>query len=91
MEIRRIHKKGIENVMRKVGFSWKKKPSYYFVAHIDNGEWIGSDIKSWDTGYVGWENVKLVKDELEECRIILKIFETKKKLFRSYDIFVKSP
>lgn len=85
LEIRRIHKNGIENVMRKVGFSWKKKPNYHFVALVDNEEWIGPDIKSWDTGYVGWENVKLVRDEQEECSIEVKIFETKKKLFRSYD------
>jgi hypothetical protein len=85
LEIHRIHKKGIEKLMRKVGNSWKKNPNYHFVAVIDDEEWIGTDINSWDTGYVGWENVKLVKDEQVECNIELEIFETKKKLFRSYD------
>lgn len=85
LEIRRIHKKGIEDQMRKVGNSWKKKPSYHFEAIIDGEEWIGPDINSWDTGYVSWDNVKVVNDEQGECDIDLKIFEKKKRLFRSSD------
>ena len=78
LEIRRIHKKGIENVMRKIGNSWKEKPIYHFVAVIDDAEWIGENIDKWDTGYIGWETFRFVEDEQEECIIELKIFETKK-------------
>ncbi|MCK5258846.1 MAG: hypothetical protein KAJ69_04940, partial [Thermoplasmatales archaeon] len=85
LEIRRIHKKGIENVMRKIGNSWKEKPIYHFVAVLDDAEWIGENIDKWDTGYVGWETFRFVEDEQEECTIELKIFETTKKLFRNYD------
>jgi len=84
-EIRRIHKKGLEDVMRKPGNSWRKKPNYHFEAFIDDKEWIGININNWDTGYIGWENITPVKDEQVECDIELKIFETKKKLIRSYD------
>jgi len=85
LEIRRIHKKGIENVMRKIGNSWKEKPIYHFVAVLDGAEWIGENIDKWDTGYIGWETFRFVEDEQEECIIELKIFETTKKLFRNYD------
>jgi alpha-acetolactate decarboxylase len=44
LEVKRIHKKGIENEFRKISDSWKKKPTFYFEAIVDNAKWIGDDI-----------------------------------------------
>jgi len=85
LEIKRIHKKEIESLIRQTGNSWKTPPNYHFIAIIDGEEWIGMDITTWDTGYVGWEHHKFVKDELEECTIELKIFEKRKIFFNNFN------
>jgi hypothetical protein len=84
LEIRRIHKKGMEDVMRKIGPSWKKKPSYHFVAIVDGQEWIGNSINDWDTGYIGWESYRVVDDEQEKSTIDVSIVETKKNIIVDY-------
>ena len=90
IEIQRIHKKGIEQVMRKIGNSWKNKPSYHYEAIVDGETWVGKNIDSWDTGYVGWEALKEVEDEQGEASIEIKIVETQKKLLRSVDEEIES-
>lgn len=90
LEIKRIHKKGIEEEFRKIGNSWKKKPTFHFEAIVDDGLWIGDDFNDWDTGYVGWESLKDVEDEQETATVGFKIFETKKKLIGTEDIEMES-
>ena len=90
IEIRRIHKKGIENEFKKVGNAWKKKPIFHFVAIIDGAEWTGKDITDWDTGYIGWEAAKFVNDEQGESSIEIQIIETKKRIIRTIDTAVES-
>ena len=82
LEINRIRKKGIEEVMRKRGKSWKEKPIYHYVAILNtSGVWKSKNINKWDTGYIGWEAFRDVQDEQESCEIEFNIIETKKKLF----------
>ena len=90
LEIKRIHKKGIEEEFRKIGNSWKKKPTFHFEAIVDDGLWIGDDFNDWDTGYVGWESLKDVEDEQETATVGFKIFETKNKLIGTEDIEMES-
>ena len=82
LEISRIHKKGIEDQIKKIGNSWKKKPNYYFIATIDGGEWKSNVINNWDTNYVGWEAFRFVEDEQELSDIEIIIYESQKKLLR---------
>lgn len=80
LEVKRIHKKGIENEFRRLGNFWKKKPIFHFEAIVDDAKWISQNINDWDTGYIGWESLKDVKDEQEKTSIEFKIFESKKTL-----------
>ncbi|MEE8565913.1 MAG: hypothetical protein V3S79_05970 [Candidatus Thermoplasmatota archaeon] len=86
LEVKRIHKKGIEEEFRKIGNSWKKKPVYHYEANVDGALWISQNINEWDTGYIGWESFKDVIDEQEETSVDFKIFETRKKLFGKEDV-----
>jgi len=80
LEVKRIHKKGIENEFRRIGNHWKKKPTFHFEAIVDNAIWISHDVNDWDTGYIGWESFKDVIDEKETISVEFKILETKKTL-----------
>jgi hypothetical protein len=82
-DINRIHKKGIEENMKKIGMSWRKKPNYHYVVLLNDKEWIGDEITEWDTDYVSWIIYDHVKDEQEECNIEMKIIETEKRLLRT--------
>jgi len=90
LEIKRIHKKGIENEFRKIGNSWKEKPTFHFEAVVDDAIWIGNDINDWDTGYIGWESLKDVEDEQVSATVDFKIFEIKKKLFGTEELEMES-
>ena len=85
LEIKRIHKKGIENLMRKIGFSWKKQPNFFLKASIDNVEWKSHTTKGWDTGFVGWEVPRFVEDEQEKSFIKITMYEPRKKLFKIWN------
>jgi hypothetical protein len=81
LEINRIRKKGIEDQMGQIGFSWKNEPSYFFEAVLHDGVWTSHEITDWDSGYVGWEAFRDVDDDLETCKIEVRIFENQNKLF----------
>lgn len=83
LEIRRIHKKGIESLIRKIGNSWKNYPTFYCKALIDTVEWRSLETNSWDTGYVDWYANRFVEDELESIKITLQIIEIKDGLLRT--------
>jgi hypothetical protein len=85
LEVQRIHKKGIEEGFRKIGNSWKNKPTYHFEATVDDGTWISNNFYDWDTGYIGWESIKDVEDEQEKSTIEFKIVEEKRKLLRTVE------
>ena len=90
LEINRIRKKGMEEKVRKIGNSWKNKPSFHYAAYLNDIEWSSGNINAWDTGYVDWEIFRLIENETEECDIEIKIVETKKKLFSSSDEVIES-
>jgi hypothetical protein len=81
LEVKRIHKKGIEDEFRKIGNNWKKKPEYHFEAKVDGAIWVSQNINDWDTGYIGWESLKDVLKEQEKISVEFKIFKHKKSLF----------
>jgi len=83
LEIQRIHKRGIEDLIRTPGRSWMQEPLYHFEATLNDAEWIGHDITTWDTGYVGWEVHRFVEDETETIPITIDIYETEKSLFKT--------
>ncbi|MCK5459187.1 MAG: hypothetical protein KAI20_04800, partial [Thermoplasmatales archaeon] len=73
LEINRIRKKGMEEKVRKIGNSWKNKPSFHYAAYLNDIEWSSGNINAWDTGYVDWEIFRLIENETEECNIEIKI------------------
>ena len=85
LEIHRIRKRGIEEVMRKLGRSWKSQPSFYYVATLNDALLTSETITGWDTEYVSWEFFRDIPEETQQCNIELRIFETTKKLFSSID------
>lgn len=86
LEVNRIRKKGIGEQMRKIGRSWKNTPSYHFEAVLHDGLWKSHQINKWDTDYVDWQAFRNVEEELEKCKIELKLYETQKKLFKTVDV-----
>ena len=90
VEICRIHKKGIEKEIRKIGNSWKKNPIYFFEVDVDGEKWIGNKIKSWDTGYIRWEALEFVEDEKEVSEVKISIKETQKSLFQKKDVEIEN-
>jgi len=85
LEIHRIRKRGIEEVMRKPGRSWKNQPSFFYTATLNDATLTSEPITGWDTKYVSWEFFRDIPEETSQCDIGLKIFETTKKLFSSSD------
>lgn len=81
LEVNRIRKKGLEELLRKRGNSWKDTPTYHYVAFLYDAEFNSGPINKWDTGYVNWEIFRDVENETQQCEVKLKIVETKKKLF----------
>ncbi len=55
LEIHRIRKRGIEEVMRKPGRSWKNQPSFFYTATLNDATLTSEPITGWDTKYVSWE------------------------------------
>jgi hypothetical protein len=83
LEIQRIHKKGIEQLIRTPGGSWNEPLQYHFEATLNDADWIGHNITTWDTGYVSWEVHRFVEDETETIPIIIDIYETQSRLFKT--------
>jgi hypothetical protein len=79
LEIQRIHKRGIEDNIRKIGLTWKQEPRYYFLVDIRDAEWKSNEISSWDTGYVGWEAYRYVENETVETVLKIKIIDITRK------------
>jgi hypothetical protein len=90
IEIQRIHKKGIEELIRKIGSSWRKPQSYFYTITVDGIDWKSHDINTWDTGYIGWEVRKNVEDEIDSSLIEIKIFESNKIFLRNIEEEVES-
>ena len=53
--MKRIRRNGIEEVMRRVGFAWRKQPSFAYTVTINNLESEMRTFTGWDTGYIGQE------------------------------------
>ncbi len=90
VEVKRIHKKGIEEEFRKLNNAWRKKPTFYFVVDVDNELWKSHYINDWDTGYIGWESLKDVDDELEKISVDFKIYEVKKTIFGKREVEIEN-
>lgn len=75
IEIKRVHKRNIEEVMRKPGLSWKQKPSFYVKALFDEVNWESMEVNDWDTGFAGWQVNRFVEDETETVFITFQIIE----------------
>lgn len=81
VEVRRIHKRGIEEYMRQVGSKWKQNPSYSFTIRLHDADWESNLISSWDTGYVGWETYRYLPSETPEVTVTFTMFDHKNRLF----------
>jgi len=85
IEIQRIHKKGIEELIRKPSRQWTSEPIYHFVVVLNDAEWIGHSITTWDTGYVGWQVHRFVTNQTDEVPVTIRIFESKKTFLRTVE------
>ncbi|MCK5458731.1 MAG: hypothetical protein KAI20_02475, partial [Thermoplasmatales archaeon] len=85
LEIHRIRKRGIEDVMRRTGRSWKKQPSFHFEVTLNDATLTGETITGWDTDYVSWEPFRDIDSETEQCNIEFKIIETTEKLLSTIE------
>ncbi|MBS3802476.1 MAG: hypothetical protein KGY65_06985, partial [Candidatus Thermoplasmatota archaeon] len=55
IEIKRVHKRNIEELMRKPGISWRNKPLFYVKLLFDEVSWDSVDVSDWDTGIAAWQ------------------------------------
>ncbi len=90
LEIHRIRKRGIEDVMRRTGRSWKEQPSFHFEVTLNDATLTGETITGWDTDYVSWEPFRDIDNETEQCNIDFKIIETTGKLLSTIEDEVSS-
>jgi hypothetical protein len=81
IEIKRIHKIGIEDLFRKLGNNWKKPQNYQYQILIQDKEWLSNSITTWDTGYAGWESFYFTDTILESIDLTINIIEPKSGLF----------
>jgi hypothetical protein len=85
IEIMRVHKRGIEDLFRKVGTEWKKTPTFFIQAHFEEDIWKSIEVNSYDTGYVSWQANKFVEDETEQYEITIQVIEIQSKLFKNIE------
>ncbi len=90
LEIKRIHRRNIEQLIRKPDLSWAKKPNYFCRVLFDDATWESIEITSWDTGYIGWEATRYIADEQQNCDVTFQIVETKKGLLKNQETVVES-
>ena len=58
------------------GFGWDKKPSFSYIAILDNFEWKGRQTyNTWDTGYMNQEIFRNVEEEKPTTDVVFKIVE----------------
>jgi hypothetical protein len=81
VEVQRIHKRGIESVMRTRGTKWKQNPTYSFTIQLHDANWESNIITTWDTGYIGWETYRYVENQTPEVSVIFNMYDHEKKLF----------
>lgn len=86
LEIKRVHKKGLEQTIRKIGNDWKQPPTYFIEVILDGARWTSKILRNWDSDILGWEPFKFVEDEQEECLVTIKIIEQRKNLFQTYNV-----
>ena len=89
IEIKRVHKRNIEDQMRKIGFAWKQKPLFYVKAILDDVSWESMDVTEWDTGFAGWQANRFVEDEKEKIEITFQIIEKESSLFREKETVIE--
>jgi len=83
LEISRIRKKGIIDIMMKPGISWRKKPTFNYIVIFDGYEWKmppETDFHTWDTDYIHREFFRKVKEEQQQTTIEIRIIEREKHL-----------
>ena len=93
IEIKRIHRRNIEQLIRKPDLSWMKEPMFSCKALFKDATWESIDVTTWDTGYVGWEATRYVDDEQPTVDITFQILEkdegilqTKTRVMEEFDI-----
>jgi len=89
IEIKRVHKRNIEEIMRKPGFSWKYKPLFYVKTIFDEVSWDSIEVTDWDTGFVGWQANRFVEDEQEKIDITFQILEKQSGIFTNKEQVVE--
>lgn len=89
IEIKRVHKRHIEDQFRKIGLSWKQKPLFYVRALFDDVNWDSVDVQSWDTGFASWQVNRFVEDETESVDITFQIIEKQSGLFKDREEIVE--
>ena len=92
LEINRIRHRGLLDEIMKIGSSWRKKPSFYVITNIDDGEYssneeYGFTYNLWDTIGQEFRNIRDVEEEQSTSQVTIAIIEQEKKgIFRSQDI-----
>ncbi|MBS3777861.1 MAG: hypothetical protein KGY50_01055, partial [Candidatus Thermoplasmatota archaeon] len=89
IEIKRVHKRSIEDQMRKIGFAWKQKPLFYVKTIFEDVSWESIEITDWDTGFAGWQANRFVEDEKKNIEITFQIIEKQSGLFRNEESVIE--
>jgi len=89
IQLNRIHKRGLEELIRSFGTKWKQPISYYCKALCDTVTWESLMFDTWDTGYLGWEANRFVEDEIEIYPLTFQIIEINNGLLRDTEIIME--
>jgi len=81
IEIKRVHKRNIEELMRKPGIFWRNKPLFYVKLLFDEVSWDSVDVSDWDTGIAAWQVNRFVDDETETVDFSIQIIEKTPRMF----------
>jgi hypothetical protein len=92
LEINRIRHRGLLDKIMKIGTSWRKKPTFFVVTNIDDGEYssykeYGFTYNTWDTIGKEFRNIRDIEEEKVTSQITISIKEkVKKGIFRTQNI-----
>lgn len=81
IEIKRVRKRNIEELMRKPGLAWREKPLFYVKAIFDDVSWESIQVSDWDSGFVGWQVNRFVERSTETIDITIQIIEIQSGIF----------
>lgn len=92
LEINRVRHRDLLDKIMKIGTSWRKKPTFYIITNIDDGEYSsykehGFTYNTWDTIGQEFRNIRDIEEEQSTSKITITIVEqVKKGIFRTQDI-----